>query len=87
MPQQQKEDPRIYVRGIPIPVPAQINYRDLYPEKIAKRKDNYFRRIEQMKSTGFNSVKHEPYRGIGDPFYLEEKKLVLHALGQWDEVG
>jgi len=25
--------------------------------------------------------------GIGDPFYLDEKKMIMHALGQWTEVG
>ena len=39
-----------------------------------------------MATMGFQSLSHKPYVGIGDPFYLDHKKLILHALGQWDEV-
>lgn len=38
-----------------------------------------------MSEQGFNALNYKPYKGIGDPFYLDEKKLILHSLGQWDE--
>ena len=40
-----------------------------------------------MNEEGFHSPSHKPYQGIGDPFYLDQKALILHALGQWDEVS
>ena len=48
---------------------------------------NYRRRFNQQQEQGFHAVSHKPYKGIGDPFYLDPKKLILHALGQWQEVG
>ena len=39
-----------------------------------------------MEFHGFNAKKEKPYKGIGDPFYLDEDKLILHALGQLPEV-
>ena len=49
-------------------------------------RNNYNRRRNQMATMGFQSLSYKPYVGIGDPFYLDHKKLILHALGQWDEV-
>lgn len=40
-----------------------------------------------MSNMGFRSASHKPYVGIGDPFYLDERKMILHALGQWTEVS
>lgn len=96
MPQPAFSDPRSYVRcdqTLPMPSRAgekidtrsMVNYQSHLPPKLDSRKHNYFRRLDQMKTQGFNAVKHEPYKGIGDPFYLDERKLILHALGQWDE--
>ena len=47
---------------------------------------NFQRRSAQFSSQGYQSVKHKAYCGIGDPFYLDEKKLMLHSLGQLNEV-
>ncbi|XP_076083471.1 uncharacterized protein LOC143054359 isoform X3 [Mytilus galloprovincialis] len=54
-------------------------------ERLDIRKDNYERRQMQMECHGFNARKEKPYKGIGDPFYLDEDKLILHALGQLSE--
>ncbi|CAG2189766.1 unnamed protein product [Mytilus edulis] len=56
-------------------------------ERLTSEKDNYERRQMQMECHGFNARKEKPYKGIGDPFYLDEDKLILHALGQLSEVG
>ncbi|XP_041361480.1 coiled-coil domain-containing protein 60-like isoform X2 [Gigantopelta aegis] len=74
-------DPRSYVRVLPLPAPSD----KFQAPSHASSKTNYQRRQEQISSQGFWSVNHKPYRGIGDPFYLDEKKLILHSLGQWDE--
>lgn len=55
-------------------------------ERLDIRRDNYQRRQMQMECHGFNAKKERPYKGIGDPFYLDEDKLILHALGQLEEV-
>jgi hypothetical protein len=55
-------------------------------ERLDIRKENYDRRQLQMEYHGFNARKERPYKGIGDPFYLDEDKLILHALGQLSEV-
>ncbi|WAR16454.1 CCD60-like protein [Mya arenaria] len=88
-------DPRSYVRPVPLPIPASkgqkllardtINFNPQYPSREEVRQNNYNRRQYQMSAMGFRSANHKPYIGIGDPFYLDEKKMILHALGQWAE--
>ncbi|KAK3578243.1 hypothetical protein CHS0354_011560 [Potamilus streckersoni] len=92
-----KEDPRIYVRQLPLPIASQKGlkiqarsievYNPAYPTRDIVRKENFERRKEQLMKQGFRSKNYEPYIGIGDPFFLEEKKLILHALGQWNEAS
>ena len=41
----------------------------------------------QMAEQGFRSINYKPYLGLGDPFYLDQRRLILHALGQLDDVG
>lgn len=92
-----KADPRTYVQQIPLPVSSQKGLKiqarniDVYnptvPARNEVRVSNYIRRMQQMSQQGFKSVSYKPYQGIGDPFYLDEKKLILHALGQWNEVS
>lgn len=90
-------DPKDYVRQVPIPVASHKGvkiqarshsvYNATLPTRDEVRRENYKRRQMQMSQQGFRSVNNKPYQGLGDPFYLEPKKLVLHALGQWDEVS
>ncbi|KAK7489376.1 hypothetical protein BaRGS_00019320 [Batillaria attramentaria] len=95
MPTKDKPDPKSYVQISPLPISSQKGlkiqarsievYNPTEPARDVVRKQNYQRRSAQMSSQGFRSANHRPYHGIGDPFYLDEKKLILHALGQWDE--
>lgn len=90
------KDPKSYVKPLPLPIPAcsgmkllardSINFNPEIPSREDVRKNNYNRRLNQMSTMGFRSASHKPYIGIGDPFYLDEKKMILHALGQWTEV-
>ncbi|KAL8561389.1 hypothetical protein ACOMHN_063316 [Nucella lapillus] len=90
------KDPRGYVRVLPLPISAQKGlkiqaqsievYNPTEPDRERVRSQNYVRRSAQMSGQGFRSANHRPYHGVGDPFYLDEKKMILHALGQWDEV-
>lgn len=90
-------NPRDHVRQVPIPVASHKGvkiqarshsvYNATIPTRDEVRRENYKRRQMQMSQQGFRSVNNKPYQGLGDPFYLEPKKLVLHALGQWDEVS
>ena len=45
-------------------------------------KENYKRRLAQMTSMGFRTPVNVPYNVIGDPLYLDHKKIVLYGLGQ-----
>ncbi|XP_070209322.1 coiled-coil domain-containing protein 60-like [Littorina saxatilis] len=88
-------DPRSYISLTPLPIDTQKGlkiqarsiqvYNPTEPSRDRVRKQNYVRRSAQMSGQGFRSANHKPYHGIGDPFYLDEKKLILQALGQWDE--
>ncbi|RUS71523.1 hypothetical protein EGW08_020708, partial [Elysia chlorotica] len=88
-------DPRSYVKAEPLPIPPATGlklqarsdtvFNPTVPSRDDVRKWNYHRRKMQMSEQGFNALNYKPYKGIGDPFYLDEKKLILHSLGQWDE--
>ena len=86
-----------FVESVPLPIPSQkglkiqarsaVVYNPALPSRDEVRKENYARRLQQTLQQGFSSVNFKPYKGIGDPFYLDQKKLILHALGQWQEVS
>ncbi|XP_012938416.1 uncharacterized protein LOC106011861 [Aplysia californica] len=88
-------DPRLYVKAVPLPIDSQKGlklqarsaqvYNPTSPTRDEVRQWNYNRRLQQRTDQGFYAHNFRPYKGLGDPFYLEEKKLILHALGQWDE--
>jgi hypothetical protein len=87
-------DPRSYVQPLPLPLPShqgeyiaarsEVHYRSncASPSKEEVFKSNYARRMKQMKEQGYKSVNHKPYQLLGEPFYLKERKLILHSLGQ-----
>ncbi|ESP03396.1 hypothetical protein LOTGIDRAFT_237703 [Lottia gigantea] len=89
------KDPRAYVNRQPLPIASQKGlklqarcdtvYNPIHPSRDIVRSANYRRRQEQLVTQGFNALNYRPYVGIGDPFYLDEKRLVLSALGQWEE--
>ncbi|XP_074656915.1 coiled-coil domain-containing protein 60-like [Tubulanus polymorphus] len=88
-------DPRCYVKQLPLPIDSHKGvkiqarsdtvYNATCPTREVIRKENYARRLQQLTQQGFSAVSHKPYQGIGDPFFLEERKLILSALGQWDD--
>jgi hypothetical protein len=85
-------DPKAFVKPIPLPfsshkgVKIQARTLDVYnaylPLRDDVRKENYFRRQEQMSSMGFQTPKNMPYKVVGDPLFLEQKDIILHGLGQ-----
>lgn len=85
------------MKATPLPISSQKGLKlqartaDVFnpttPTREEVRKWNYDRRVQQMSEQGFNACNYKPYKGIGDPIYLDNKKLILHSLGQWDEVG
>ncbi|XP_029634102.1 coiled-coil domain-containing protein 60-like [Octopus sinensis] len=88
-------DPRNYVKCIPIPtanhkgVKIQARSSTIYnatiPTRDEIRKANYTRRQQQLSSQGFYCPVHLPYKEIGEPIYLDEETLILHAVGQLQE--
>ena len=85
------ENPRSYVRPIPLPIPShqglKITARNakIYTCEVPTRKEvareNYERRRHQMSKCGYRSVVYKPYQPVGE-VYLDDKKLILSALGQ-----
>uniref|UniRef100_A0A2C9LQV8 Coiled-coil domain-containing protein 60 n=1 Tax=Biomphalaria glabrata TaxID=6526 RepID=A0A2C9LQV8_BIOGL len=85
-------DPRSYVKAVPLPIPSQKGihiqarsdkvFNPCVPSREDVRKWNYDRRLQQMKDQGFYALNCIPYKGLGDPIYLDEKKMVLDSLGQ-----
>jgi hypothetical protein len=85
-------NPRDFVKSIPIPVPIDKGikiqarcfnvYNTTVPERSIVRKENYDRRQRQINSMGFSSQVNQPYKILGEPLYLDQKKVILHALGQ-----
>ena len=89
-------DPRSFIKIAALPIDSQRGfkiqarsfhvYSTAEPSREEIRMRNFQRRSAQFSSQGYQSVKHKAYCGIGDPFYLDEKKLMLHSLGQLNEV-
>ena len=86
-------DPRSgWIRQEPLPFPShrgvtiQARNFDVYNATVPMRdeisKENYKRRLAQMTSMGFRTPVNVPYNVIGDPLYLDHKKIVLYGLGQ-----
>lgn len=46
----------------------------------------YRRRQRQLSRQGYFAATWRPYEEVGEPLYLEPKKLILSSLGQLNEV-
>ena len=89
-------DPRALIKQVPLPVSSHQGisiqarngtvYSASVPTRDEIRRDNYARRRMQLTQQGFQTPINEPYQAIGTPICLETKKLLLHSLGQSDEV-
>lgn len=85
------DNPRSYVRPVPLPIPShqglKITARNakIYTCEVPTRqevaRENYERRTHQMSKCGYRSVIYKPYQPVGE-VYLDDKKLILSALGQ-----
>ncbi|XP_033108401.1 coiled-coil domain-containing protein 60-like isoform X2 [Anneissia japonica] len=90
-----QRDPRTYIEQKPLPIKSDLgkhilarsetHYNCAEPTRETVFRQNFARRQKQRKEQGYNSVDYEPYKLLGEPLYLNEKKLILHALGQLDE--
>ncbi|XP_028413060.1 coiled-coil domain-containing protein 60-like [Dendronephthya gigantea] len=88
------EDPRNYVaskpvseishKGLRVSARSSLVYTCSVPERREVAKQNYVRRNHQMQKCGYNSVSYKPYKTLGK-VYLEDKNLILVALGQKDD--
>jgi len=89
-------EPRALIKQVPLPIAPHRGvavrarnmtvYNAAVPTREEVRRDNYNRRQKQLGQQGFHCPINEPYQPIGAPFCLETKKLLLHSLGQSDEV-
>ncbi|MGH0176396.1 UNVERIFIED_CONTAM: hypothetical protein FKN15_073644 [Acipenser sinensis] len=50
-------------------------------------RENYHRRQKQLGQQGYWTASGRLYQEIGEPLYLDPKKLILHSLGQQDQVS
>ncbi|KAJ1092062.1 hypothetical protein NDU88_005176 [Pleurodeles waltl] len=86
-----QKDPRSFVVIKPLPLPNQKGvkvqarseaiYTSLEVTREQVFRANYQRRQRQL-TVGFRSPSYKPYQELGEPLYLEAKKLILHSLGQ-----
>lgn len=93
MPAANRNNPwRIQPKPVPVPYDktAKIaarslaSYKTQVPSPHDAREEKYRRRQSQLTSQGYFAAQNVPYKGLGDPFYLDEQRMILHALGQWD---
>ncbi|XP_048411647.1 coiled-coil domain-containing protein 60-like isoform X2 [Stegostoma tigrinum] len=89
-------EPRSFVMLKPLPLPPskglKVKARSLTvysPSEPSRQQvfhDNYRRRQDQLSRQGYRSVSWKPYQAIGQPLHLEPRQLVLHSLGQLDQI-
>ncbi|XP_048467408.1 coiled-coil domain-containing protein 60 isoform X2 [Rhincodon typus] len=89
-------EPRSFVMIKPLPLPPskglKVKARSLTvysPSEPSRQQvfhENYRRRQDQLSRQGYRSVSWKPYQAIGQPLYLEPRQLVLHSLGQLDQI-
>lgn len=70
-------------KGLRLQARSATVYNPTTPTRDDIRKSNYDRRLRQMNERGYKSPNYQPYCGIGDPFYLDQKEIILRGLGQW----
>ncbi|XP_077318206.1 coiled-coil domain-containing protein 60 isoform X2 [Lithobates pipiens] len=85
-------DPRSYMVIQPLPIPSQkglkiqarsaTHYNCWVPCRDEIFRDNYYRRQRQLSQQGYNSPNYKPFEELGQPLFLEVKKLILQSLGQ-----
>ena len=90
------KDPKSYIQNKAPPIPSHQGLRiqarsdTHYNCETPCRQDvflsNYGRRQKQKNEQGYNSPNWKPYQMLGEPMYLDDRKLILSALGQMDEV-
>ncbi|XP_073481579.1 coiled-coil domain-containing protein 60 [Aquarana catesbeiana] len=85
-------DPRSYMVIQPLPIPSQkglkiqarsaTHYNCWVPCRDEIFRDSYYRRQRQLSQQGYNSPNYKPFEELGQPLFLEVKKLILQSLGQ-----
>ncbi|XP_071955117.1 coiled-coil domain-containing protein 60-like [Antedon mediterranea] len=90
-----QKDPRTYIQVKPLPTESDqgkhvlarsdTHYNCAVPTRETVFQQNFTRRKKQRNEQGYNSVNYEAYKLLGEPLYLDEKRFILHALGQLDE--
>ncbi|XP_054753322.2 coiled-coil domain-containing protein 60-like isoform X1 [Lytechinus pictus] len=69
-------------QGLQILARSSSHYNCASPSREDVFLDNYARRTKQLNEQGYNSVNYKPYQLLGGPVVLDEKQLILSALGQ-----
>ncbi|XP_078665253.1 coiled-coil domain-containing protein 60-like isoform X2 [Branchiostoma floridae x Branchiostoma belcheri] len=90
-----RHDPRSYVQVKSLPIPTQKGlklqarsetvYNPTTPTREEVFRENYGRRLKQTTRQGYRSRIDKPYQELGGPIHLDERKLILSALGQLKE--
>ncbi|KAI8506120.1 protein of unknown function (DUF4698) [Branchiostoma belcheri] len=90
-----RHDPRAYVQVKSLPIPTQKGlklqarsetvYNPTTPTREEVFRENYGRRLKQTTRQGYRSRIDKPYQELGGPIHLDERKLILSALGQLKE--
>ena len=90
-------DPQVFIKCLPAAVPSHKGvkiqarsatvYNASIPTRDEVRHENFKRRQMQMNCQGFKSPIYLPYQGIGEPISLDDKRLILAAIGYRPEVS
>ncbi|XP_062308045.1 coiled-coil domain-containing protein 60-like [Osmerus eperlanus] len=90
-------DPRQFVIIKPLPIAKPSGnklqasnctvYSTCHPTREQVFWGNYRRRQRQLTRQGYRAAAWKPYEEVGQPLYLEPKRLVLETLGQQEEVS
>ncbi|XP_041755862.1 coiled-coil domain-containing protein 60-like [Coregonus clupeaformis] len=85
-------DPRHFVIIKPLPIPkpsgeklqarSSTVWSACQPTREQVFWDNYHRRQRQLSRQGYRAAPWRPYEEVGQPLYLETKRLILESLGQ-----
>lgn len=74
-------------QGLKITARSEGHYNCAVPSRQEVAHQNYVRRTKQLSEEGYQAPNYKPYQLLGEPLILEDKQLILYALGQLDEVG
>ncbi|XP_071810799.1 coiled-coil domain-containing protein 60-like isoform X1 [Apostichopus japonicus] len=72
-------------QGLKITARSENHYDCAVPSRQEVAQQNYVRRTKQLTEEGYQAPNYKPYQLLGEPLILEDRHLILYALGQLNE--